>query len=555
MKSKLVLAWCVFVLAVGCAGQPRAPQTALGDWGHFLAYTPRLHFDNPEGSAFELTFHLMQWPSERWNPEEVWVRVEGPEGEEILWRTFEVAGNRLAVAVPAAGAGVYTVDWGRAEEGRNRGGNFWVEANLPRSVVWTGDYSNDPEERDTAVEKRRAIFLSIVPRRWWFWVPAGTSEFRIKAQRSDRHMSQREDWGLTVFSPRGQRTAALWGQPPKTGGYRQEMEAVVEVEPGNSGRFWSVEVRNGDSHQYSNVNLALDGVPPFLARSPEEWFDGDTGEVPLIALYDEEPFMQAAYFPKDEARWPALQHWSPSPSLGDPDGSMILGEASIAVWNPEGRDLSLQFGDYLPRNSGGRIDDQRISVQFGTDAERPRDFSKPHYHENVEPPRQTPELSEAGVHRMAVSGAERWFAFTYPATPIVLEGTKEGRFHLEIANARNWYFRVPPGTESFFLNFETGDPEQIAHIAVNAPDRTVAVFHHAAGGARIAVPEGAAGKIWHLRLDVASSSRLRTPPGADARYIAVNLMLELQGVPALLAPTWEQWFDPEEPHRPRERQP
>jgi hypothetical protein len=40
---------------------------------------------------------------------------------------------------------------------------------------------------------------------------------------------------------------------------------------------------------------------------------------------------------------------------------------------------------------------------------------------------------------------------------------------------------------------------------------------------------------------------MQTPGGPDTRYLGLYLTLDLKGVPGYLAPTWEQWFDPERP--------
>ncbi|MCX7935803.1 MAG: hypothetical protein N3A66_11170, partial [Planctomycetota bacterium] len=61
------------------------------------------------------------------------------------------------------------------------------------------------------------------------------------------------------------------------------------------------------------------------------------------------------------------------------------------------------------------------------------------------------------------------------------------------------------------------------------------------------------GKIWHLRADVGSASRLITEGPPSGRYLSIYLTLELKGVPGLLAPTWEQWFDPTAPCAPPEK--
>jgi hypothetical protein len=63
----------------------------------------------------------------------------------------------------------------------------------------------------------------------------------------------------------------------------------------------------------------------------------------------------------------------------------------------------------------------------------------------------------------------------------------------------------------------------------------------------VRVPEGLDGKVWFLRPDVGSATRM--PPGTPEapRYLDVSLTVDIRGVPGFLAPTWEQWFDPARP--------
>ena len=169
-------------------------------------------------------------------------------------------------------------------------------------MLWTGDPKKDHVFR----ERFAPVFQCVVPQTWWFFVPAEVTHFTVKAQRSSEYMSQREDWGMFIVTPRGQRIRALWGQPPITPAtqYRQDMVAEVEVEPGTGGRFWSLEIGYGDSHNYSKANLCFDGIPPYLARSPEEWFDPQTGHKPAFKIYG---FASAPIFPavgRKIRRWP-----------------------------------------------------------------------------------------------------------------------------------------------------------------------------------------------------------------------------------------------------------
>ncbi|MFP4055987.1 MAG: hypothetical protein ACLF0G_03870 [Candidatus Brocadiia bacterium] len=533
---------------------PAAGATALGDWGHFLTYGPRIHLHNPRGEAFSFTVHLMRWTFPgAWNRDTVPLRLVAPGGETLLEGTFRVEGTGRRFEVPAGAAGTYLLDVGKRTSSGYEGLNLWVESSLPRSVVWTG------EPRGHAVVGRWLVVQPSVPRRYWFWVPMGTRQFTCRAQAAARYMSQREDWGITVFSPRGQRIRRLWGETPRDEAHGT-MTARVPVEAGAAGRFWSVEIRLADSHNYANINFSLDGVPPYLARSPEEWFDPVAGGPPEVPLYDASRFMQE---PIDKSRVP--HHWSPCPALGDPDGVQVRGEGQFALWNPENRELELAIGNYLPRHGLREPQTASVSVRGpGGEAVLVEGLSVAHRRDGTcTVPRAGP-----GVHRVAVSGMERWYAYTYPATPLVWLGRElpDGwrRFTFEVGTARNWYLLVPRGTKSFKVRVAAQHETDVVHLEVNAPDRTAAVVYARAGERTVAVPAGLDGRLWHLRADVGSATRMITPPpreessadegpGGAARYLGIYLTLDLQGVPGYLAPTWEQWFDPQRPAPPWRR--
>ena len=540
----------IFLVAALSAARPTLAGTALGDWGHFLSCWPKVYLNNPDGKPFTFTLHLFRWPVLSWNRKEIPLRLTAPGDQILIEDVFEIPEASRRFEVKGGPKGVYLLELGAKKDGKFQWVNFWLESSLDRSVVWTGDCEGH------AIEGRRLVTQCSVPRRWWFWVPEDVTKFTCKAQRADRYMSQREDWGISIFSPRGQRVRMLWGQPPKAGSYRQDMAQVIEVEPGAGGRFWSVEIRLGDSHNYSNINFCLDGVPPYLARSPEEWFDPTTGSAPAVNLYDDSEFMQSVF--KKNEKWPDLQHWCPCPSLGDPDGVVIRGEAEFALWNPENRELKFKVGDYLPR-TGFHKELPRADVKI-TGANGKVVFDEkvavPHHHHGVEPPQKLPPTGR-GVSIVNISGVERWLAYTYPATPLVLIGkeVEDGwrRFVFEVGTARNWYFLVPRGTRSFAVRVAAEHETDVVHLEINPPDRTVAMVYGRQGESTIDVPAGLEGKIWHIRADVGSASRMVTESGPRYRYLGIYLTLDLKGVPGYLAPTWEQWFDPNKPTPPLQR--
>jgi hypothetical protein len=478
------------------------------------------------------------------------LRLVGPDGKAVHDGEFKLENAAVTLDVPRGAKGTYLLE---PLEGSGR--NVWVSSSLDQSVVWTGDPGGH------AIEGRRVVFQASVPRRWWFWVPKETTKFVCKAQRADRYMSQREDWGFFIVSPRGQRMRALWGQPPKTpwNDYRRDQQVEVEVEPGSSGRFWAVEVRLGDSHNYSNINFCLDGVPPYLARSPEEWFDPETGRRPAVDPYDDTPFIQSARMESVmQQRWPNTVHFSPCPSLGDPDGVEVLGDGRFAIWNPAGKELKLRVGTYLPRWEW-----QKNRVTAAVTVTGPagnvvfrRDVPIEHVHEDHGHPTDVLRTGR-GVSFVSVAGVERWLAFTYPATPLVLVGQElDGggyRFRFSAGTVRNWYFFVPKGTRQFSVQAAAEQEADVMHFEVCAPDRTVALIYARRGQRTIDVPVGLDGKIWFLRPDVGSATRMLSANDANPRYLDINLTVDLKGVPGYLSPTWEQWFHPKRPVSPIQR--
>jgi hypothetical protein len=522
---------------------PCFADTALGDWGHFMTSWPAIYLNNPAGREFTLTVHVQRWPIKTWNPGQVPVRVTAPDQKVVFDGQVKLEDATCKVEVPAGPKGVYQLEVHKFREG----GNFWVESSLDQSVVWTGKPTGH------VWESRRLVFQASVPRRWWFWVPKGTTAFICRAQRAHSYMSQREDWGFFIITPRGQRIRALWGQPPNTprNEWQQEQVVEVEVEPGAGGRFWCVEVRLGDSHNYSKPNFGLDGVPPYLARSPEEWFDPATGQSPAIDPYDESPFIQSARTESVmKEKWPNLEHFSPCPSLGDPDGVEVLGDARFALWNPEGRDLGFRIGTYLPRREPGDPAMAQVKIA-GPDGQVVLDKKLPmlHIHHNDGHPTDVLKTGK-GVSFVDVSGVERWMSFTYPATPLVLVGkeTEEGwkRFLFSSGTVRNWYLFVPKGVTEFSIRAAARQETDIVHLEVCAPDRTLALIYDNKGERTVKVPRGLDGRIWYLRPDVGSATRMVTE-GAEPRYLDLCLTVDIKGIPGYLAPTWEQWFDPASP--------
>ncbi len=542
--KRILIPFALIIVAFVCSSATGG--TKIGDAGHYIWYKPRIHLYNPTGQAFTVTLRRMRWGHGTWNKSQYKVKITDPNGKVLTNGKHKLTNGSWTYKAASGPKGVYTVE---------PSGGGYLESSLDHSVVWTGD----PDAH--AIDGRRVVFGPTVPRRWWFWVPEDVNEFTVKAQRAGRYMSQREDWAFFIYSPRGQRIRALVGQPPyRSGPYQQDQEVTVPVEPGTAGRFWSVRVAYGDSHNYSNVNLAFKGIPQYIARSPEEWFNPGTNGPPDIPLYDETPFIQAA--PKKQMmnkRWPNLQHFSPAPSLGDPDGIMMRGKGRFALWNPDGRKLNFRIGTYLPRKEDGKLPVARVRItgpHGKTIVDKKRQLT--HVHNKGEQPDVTLETGK-GVARGTVTGGMRWFLFTYPATPLVMtprNGTTAvgewSSFRFTAGVARNWYFYVPEGTSRFQLRYDAHYDSDVIHMQVCAPNRAVDRLYANSAKTTINVPPGMDGKIWHIRPKIGEASRI-TQTGPPFRYQQSPMTVELKGVPPYLAPTWEQWFNPEDPRRPLHR--
>ncbi len=529
---------------------PLMPAAWLGDASHLLTERPPLYVLNPDGKRWWFQVHRFPWwIGKGWNNPDLALTVIDPNGDIVLDETRHVGGE-TRVWIPAGAPGVYRID-----VDSNNSLNYWsLRGSLPHAVV---EVSTDTLKPERGGHDRRFggwSFNPFIPRRWYFHVPEGTERFRIVAI-NNKGRSHREDHGLTVYSPRGQRMAVLWGQanpdelPQKIAEREFRLQqATIIVEPGSAGRFWSIEIRMGDSHTYSDINLILDGVPPYLAQAPEWWFDPRTGERPKPLIYDESRFVQSD---REGVADAIVQHWTPCPSFGDPDGCELGTPSRVALHNPEGRDLKLVIGTYLPRG------------MFPDDSGKLPEAELPHAAVTITSPNGSHLLAESvplhhlhhgdrwetlldgvkGTLLVEVRQTEHFWMYTYPATRGVLIGEELadgwGRFHLEAGSARDWYFHVPAGTTSFALHYRAHRESDVIDVEIHAPDRLVARHYGQMGQLDIEVPPGLGGLTWHIRLDLGGATLFQSQ---QPRFPAAMLDLQLKGVPFRLAPTYEQWF-------------
>lgn len=557
MNRSIRMTGWVAVAVLFVLGRTATADTACGDVGHYLEGNGRVFLNNPAGRDFDIGLHRFQWwTGPTWNQSNVSVQVTAPDGHLVMKTNAVVMNEGFRCQVPRGLPGVYRID----VTGLNNL-NFWyLTSTLDQSVVWSG-----PGVGDACHPVEWFLANPFVPRRWYFWVPAGTTEFRLVAQNNDWR-SQREDHGFTIFSPRGQRVAVLWGQANPDDPFvrfgeveRRAQQARVLVEPGTAGRFWSVEVRFGDSHNYSDINFALFGVPPYVARSPEEWFDPATGKPAPVNPYDDSEFVQSHRSP--ESKKSLHQHWTPAPSFGDPDGGELLTPARIAFWNPEGRLLQFCMATYIPRISSSHVSSanpqgekadseyDQAALRISKDGKALLEGKVPLKGQHEKGPAYLRKIEGGkGVLLADVGTGEHFWAYTYPATQAVLVGERQRngahRFRFEVSSGRAWFFMVPKGTMRFTVKASVTHEQDVLYMEINAPDRTMDIVYGRGGERQITVPPGLDGKIWHVRVDTGSATRL-VPTAPVARFPSLQLTLDLKGVPGYLAPTWEQWFDPE----------
>ncbi|MFP4176775.1 MAG: hypothetical protein ACOCTQ_01560 [Planctomycetota bacterium] len=514
----------------------------IGDAGHYLTRGDTVvYLLNEEGDDFDITLHRYNWvfePGTKWNDPSLGLEVSGPD-DFTFSTTVTTHEDGATVEIPAEEPGVY-----RAHV-KVHGLNYWhMTTTLPLAVA-------------SASDQQPFTATPMVPRRWYFYVPEETEFFTLRTWGHGGR-SQREDHGLVLRAPHGQRMGALWDNPnPQVrdgeiiwGRDRDDLEQKLDivVEPGSEGRFWSLDVLLGDAHLYSNFSFSLDGVPPYLTPAPEMWFSPEDGEKPPRKLYEEVPFVRADLPEDGGEQYPRFKHWMPGSSGGrkDWEPSCALGTnasnhlrtpTTFALWNPEGRELDLALRDYVvrPDQSGASL---RLLDSTGTIEE---EIDVPEI-----PFKQTIQFE--GVQFFQVDDRERFWAYTYPATPAVLVGDDIGegwnRFRIESGTRRHWYFKVPEGTSSFDLRLDTDNPDDVVAAYVNAPDRRVARLQASQEQISIDVPDGLDGYIWHISLGVAGTTRY-SPPDDRPRHPVISLDLDLRGIPPYLAPSWGQWFDPE----------
>lgn len=100
--------------------------------------------------------------------------------------------------------------------------------------------------------------------RFYFRVPAGVESFRLHVEAIHEG-----EFAAGVFDAENRLQAMATGEKM---GYGKDSggaaDLVVRVPKGMEGRIWSVVL-----HASGDIAMRMSGVPPFLSRSPDEWFE------------------------------------------------------------------------------------------------------------------------------------------------------------------------------------------------------------------------------------------------------------------------------------------
>ncbi|MDA1085495.1 MAG: hypothetical protein O2901_00560 [Verrucomicrobia bacterium] len=527
------------------AGETAEIGSWLGDAGHFIKLPQRMFARNPDGRAFTITVHRHVWEAaDGLNDPDYPIHVLAPDGTQAATATLQGGEGSVTVSVPAGAAGVYEL------EVKATGYSLlWVESSLHQMVAESQNW------QEGARSKQFELHV-VAPRRWYFYVPLGTRRFQVRhvVLQTQTH---REDYGFFVVNPRGQRVEALFGgkpldMSPSSGtreGFSKRLAPVpitrtVEVDPGTDGRFWSVWLTNGDSHNYSDLTVMLEGVPPYFATAPEHWFDPSSGQNAPGLVYDDTVIRQPdTVDAQGNVGDPYPRYYcTPTAFLGDEDYNGWRGPHTLWVSNPDNRSIEFGVQTYLSAPAERKA---TVTVRItGPKGKALLEQALP-----LGTSLRIPAAG-AGVYRVECDG-RRWFPWTHPAPPIVIRGqpTTGGGAHfaLETGTVRHWYFKVPAGTRQFTVAAQVLDPNHVLRIEVQAPDRIQEEIALRGGARReiaVTVDPRLADHIWFLRTEVGSASRMLSGRG-NPRQVNIEADLELHGVPGFLAPTWEQSFEPE----------
>lgn len=520
---RIMTAMALLICAAAASG-----EAWLGDHGHYLRMANDFAVLCPDGEPFTLTVQRdVAMPHYHGD---VKVTVRNPDGEIVLDTATEIGQGETTFTIPAAQPGVYRVHTD------GRGTYYFVRTNLDRMVVFAGDPTMEDAGGATWFH-----LMNHLPRRWWMFVPDGAEQFTLIV-RHHSGTSGREDMGVEIHSPRGQKVKAYWGSPGLELKPGEQREITIPVERGMDGRFWSVVLSNADSHWHSDNELGFRGVRPWLAQGPGMWFDPETGEPAKANL----PWRE------DDLEPGRYAHSLPNPWLGDQSYSGFVGPHEVLLRNAAGDPLTVGVGMYVLTTAPWQVTATAIGPEGdrlgGIEIDQPIEQVRENEH------RFTIPAGHAGVQRLRVEG-NHWFVWTDPALPMVVtpaEGERDALIGpavtLETISPRHWYFHVPSGARRFAVKLFAPRAGDHVIAEVHAPDRLMRLLDVRRGEPAmtyIDVPEPLAGRRWFIRLRPGSGSELGGADPSVYHRPTVTAKLGLAGVPLRLAPTWSQWFPAE----------
>jgi hypothetical protein len=184
------------------------------------------------------------------------VKVFGPAGTTVGEDTFSTdTGHDTRVALQGQAG-----DQFRVVVNDDQRGIFNLSGDNLKLVMRTG-----PEFRIGGIGKGK----------YWFFVPAGTSEFRLKLLGV--HSGA---YGAVVFTPGGQIAGQHQDANPGQAlipGAKQDMplppthpeqgEVAIKPQAADTGKLWSVVL-----FAAGDLGVELQGVPPYLALTEQAWF-------------------------------------------------------------------------------------------------------------------------------------------------------------------------------------------------------------------------------------------------------------------------------------------
>jgi len=218
-----------------------SPQPPYVSWGFKRQHS--MYIQEAQDGPFQMEYRRYATGKES----EWWLKLHAPDWQLVLDRTFEPM--------------------------KEAQGNFELPADGLTGTWRLEVHQGYPAMVDFAFSAAPKVVLAIEPNlarfsndsaRYWFLVPKDTEQFSLAIRQYYGGASG----GLAVYDPTGQRVRSCHWTPAVIHKERQWHELKIDVSPEMRGRLWSmVAAMYGGQYQ-----LRMDGVPAFVATSPETFF-------------------------------------------------------------------------------------------------------------------------------------------------------------------------------------------------------------------------------------------------------------------------------------------